>query len=689
VFCNHPGADYNGAKPFANIEMVTWGYNLYYSEPTPNYDASVGVNIDPGLRKGKKLFKYSYDDKRTTVDGRHTLPDGYFSTVDTGCSTVTSSKSARDSYEYSSMSQNEVGLSGRVEANLKFPPMKKKGKAPAPPPPSGLKAKMKPGASAKIFARAGGKVSYKQRSVDAGNELSDQRLLRTTARCSSYVAAIAYGAMPDPDPTFEASVKALSDQKSYFELFDDYGTHFMTTIKMGSRYSVTSYIKNANYQSMEKRLAGLDVSVGVSAGACVKVSVGKVGLKKAVSVGVDIGLVSPKEKEAAAEFTKNVNKQEQSSVGAPLTYAGATAWVQNSGKTPVPIKFEMEGICHPSFEGAGLLDECENNAADYCEKHLKPKFGVDCKPPAERDCFGDLDCGDNQVCRKYQCVDVPVCQITLCRDKYSCDRTSSTRSLTLPKVNAVKRPNGQDFQDEIVNGNWVDNIGSVELSEGCSEVEMVDDDGTCAFGKGDNRKYGYPGSASSHVHSSCKHCTLPYDLVNDVCKIRVKAKPPPPVAPSVIEEISKIETDLETNATQIVPYSVISTKFWERADSMIEEVDDAQTRAGGFVNNIGKGMYGYDVYKGSPFSTENAGTDPGFVHRRLWHVNYSGNNLATWTNFTCIPSGQGGACKKIGSSVSSSAPSSGKGGLKKLPMRQSKCPSGYNPIKDLDECKRH
>jgi hypothetical protein len=319
--------------------------------------------------------------------------------------------------------------------------MKKKG-APKPPPAPGLKGKLKPGASAKIFARAGGKVSYKQRSVDAGNELSDQRLLRTTARCSSYVAALAFGSMPDPDPTFDTAVGALSDAESYFKLFDEYGTHFMTTVKMGSRYSVSSYIKNAKYKEMTTRLAGFGVSVGVSAGACVKLSVGKVGVKKAVKVGVDVSLVSPKEKQAADEFTRNVNKQEQSSIGAPLTLEGANGWVQNTGKTPVPIKFEMEEICrHPSFESAGLLDQCESNVADYCEKHLKKKFpGVDCSPPQEKDCFGDLDCEDGHVCREYQCVAVPFCQVTLCRG--NCQGTSK---YTLPKVDAVKKTQWAGF----------------------------------------------------------------------------------------------------------------------------------------------------------------------------------------------------------------------------------------------------
>merc|ERR1712137_169137 len=48
-------------------------------------------------------------------------------------------------------------------------------------------------------------------------------------------------------------------------------------------------------------------------------------------------------------------------------------------------------------------------------------------------------------------------------------------------------------------------------------------------------------------------------------------------------------------------------------------------------------MYGYNVYKASPFSAANAGTDPGFVHRRLWAITYNENNVAEWKDFTSIP----------------------------------------------------
>jgi hypothetical protein len=51
------------------------------------------------------------------------------------------------------------------------------------------------------------------------------------------------------------AVDALgSDPEKYYDVFDNFGTHFLTTIKMGARYSVTSYIRNDQYETMTKTI---------------------------------------------------------------------------------------------------------------------------------------------------------------------------------------------------------------------------------------------------------------------------------------------------------------------------------------------------------------------------------------------------------------------------------------------------
>lgn len=55
-----------------------------------------------------------------------------------------------------------------------------------------------------------------------------------------------------------------------------------------------------------------------------------------------------------------------------------------------------------------------------------------------------------------------------------------------------------------------------------------------------------------------------------------------------------------------------------------------------FVQNVGKGMYGYNVYHSSPFSSAYAGTDPGYRHRRLWEVSYSDCQTSEMVNFQAV-----------------------------------------------------
>jgi len=55
----------------------------------------------------------------------------------------------------------------------------------------------------------------------------------------------------------------------------------------------------------------------------------------------------------------------------------------------------------------------------------------------------------------------------------------------------------------------------------------------------------------------------------------------------------------------------------------------AAALAGDYIKNIGKGLYGYNHFFGAPASTENAGTDPGFMHRSVWGDTYSQGNVAT------------------------------------------------------------
>jgi len=100
--------------PFPNIHLSTLGYNKYYGNPLAKLGDSEQVKMDtfrtdPGLRK--PLFKLSYSRGTATSDRRHTVPDGYYATVDNGCSTESGVKEIRSLKQY----QDDLTRAGSVE----------------------------------------------------------------------------------------------------------------------------------------------------------------------------------------------------------------------------------------------------------------------------------------------------------------------------------------------------------------------------------------------------------------------------------------------------------------------------------------------------------------------------------------------------------------------------------------------
>lgn len=59
--------------------------------------------------------------------------------------------------------------------------------------------------------------------------------------------------------------------------------------------------------------------------------------------------------------------------------------------------------------------------------------------------------------------------------------------------------------------------------------------------------------------------------------------------------------------------------------------------SGEYLKNIGKAMYGYNHYFGAPSSAEQAGTDPGFMHRPLWKASYTRGARASFQWFSQVP----------------------------------------------------
>jgi len=656
-----PGAISGDAVPFKNIHLVMRGYNVFFADPAPPSPSDgAALTMDPGLRK--PVFDLAYGRGELTGDRRRTQPDGYHATVDTGCSMVFVSKSIRDEYEFTQEMETEIGLTAGVEASVgvtvSFPPP---GDGSSDGPDVGVSA------GAALSAGASGTLSHTNKEIRTESELREQRMERSVAKCASYVAAIEFGDFPKTHPEFQKAVDGLAGAgaEKFWDLFDDFGTHFLTSVKMGARSTVTSYFKREEYETMKSTIKGLGVSVGVAASATagVAVGVGDAGTGKGVSAGIgaSASLLSPPEQKAVETMKKYTTKQDVSYMGPRLEAKDPGAWWQAVSENPVPIRFDKREIClHPAFDG-DARSKCVGALKGYCNGRLAAQ-GAPCGGIEKRECLNDLECAENHVCREYRCIAEPVCEVTLC--ERGC---SGSSSYLFPGVTASKAPNGRIF--DLENGNWWNRVESIRLSPGCRFVEAVDDDGACVFGKGDNGRY----SASA---------TLPYDLQHDVCMLRVFAKEVPRLRrleaansssdmPRLAEPSGRLPRQRRLKASPAALRS--PTPSFASASVSSPEVGNQSRRLRSeekpqYMRNIGKAMYGYNHFFGAPLSAEFAGTDPGFVHRALWADTYTRGAKATIEDisdlavFTGRSSGSGGGSNSGAGSAGKKMPSDGDSG---------------------------
>lgn len=365
-----------------------------------------------------------------------------------------------------------------------------------------------------------------------------------------------------------------------------------------------------------------------------------------------------------------IDKMEYSSVGAPLSSAGAKEWIKGVSRSPVPIRFGYQVICrHPIFADHDLVDQCVTSMNTYCTDHLDTSENHSkCYPSEEDECYGDLDCSvDKEVCQSSKCVKMPECKVTIYEDTHLRSPKHHLAPITAIGISGAR--NGHTV--DLTNNDWLNRISSVHLSDGCKKVDLVDDDDSCNYQKIDNRVIGHT------------ELILPDDLNDDVCKMKVWAKE---VATSFLEvepqpfvvgleevnlklraiserrraELSKVRRkpvallrpaprwELRPELAVQTPEEVPRELEAKRANplTLVELVEDkgkeeestsAVNGPGVYIKNIGKGMYGYNHFYGAPLSAEYAGTDPGFMHRPLWEVTYGQGTVATFVEFTEIP----------------------------------------------------
>jgi hypothetical protein len=596
------------------MQLVASGYNLFYADPMPKRSSRDQVLVDAGLRK--PVFAIKYQKGRLTGDQRHKKPDGYFASVDYGCSEVFSSKTISDSYEYTTETNLEASMTDRAGIDYTYP-------APGtgfygesavgPDGGLGFQGTGNMGLSFHGFVGAEGTLSSTQKKMRSENLFQESRIMMTSARCAAYVAGISMGDPPETDPEFKQAVLSAKNRKAWFQIFDEFGTHYLTSVKMGARFGSTMIFQKGQYDAMISNLQTVGLEAGPVFEVGLKLAVYTADFQGALYFKPDLKVpilkdVPISQQESSWTMKSHASSMIMQGVG-PSMPAGMTGqWMEKVVRNPVPIRFEKLELCaHPGLDAA-QGEQCVDALKNYCESWLRAK-GAQCDNQEKRECQMDSDCKQGSVCREFTCRTVPICYVHLFSD------TGFRGSqLTLDPVNAVENPAGKMMN--LWNDNWADEVSSIKLGRGCEKIYAVDDD-----------------NSPDNVWFKTSQSSLPNDLDNDIREIKVHAKPVPGTPPF---QEGHVKPPADVGDPPKLDFNPPADKAFVHAVQ-----DDKSSVAGTkllkFFPNIGKAMYGYNHYYGAPFSTKYAGTDPGFRSRAVWSVSYAKGTKGTEATWHRIP----------------------------------------------------
>lgn len=146
-------------------------------------------------------------------------------------------------------------------------------------------------------------------------------------------------------------------QDAFFQLFDDFGTHFVSSVDLGARYGEVNYLSEEGVEELQKH--GLTVEAGAE-------------FEGKYSFGIDT------KTEDATESNRIFQEQTTSSwkiqYGAEPPYGGTDKdwneeWVQASAASPAAIRYDLDSLC-TLFGDSESGKACLAAEDNYCKARL-------------------------------------------------------------------------------------------------------------------------------------------------------------------------------------------------------------------------------------------------------------------------------------------------------------------------------
>ena len=229
-----------------------------------------------------------------TGDCRYNVPKGLLVVPDVSCVTSFTSKVIKNTFELQKSLSVSVSASG--------------------------------GFGAFSFSASAG---YKQASSEVSS--GEKVYITSSAKCSYYYSNIDLTQPPPLHPGFYSWAKALEKNHSEANLLKFvkyYGTHFPTSVVFGARFLKQHSMSSKSY----KTAFSSDISVSAQASYSGLVS---------VSGGFSL---DKRQREAASNFSKEVETTTVTVGAAPPSNGDATYWASTVKENPVPIFYKIEPI---------------------------------------------------------------------------------------------------------------------------------------------------------------------------------------------------------------------------------------------------------------------------------------------------------------------------------------------------------
>ncbi|XP_053399522.1 uncharacterized protein LOC123557204 isoform X2 [Mercenaria mercenaria] len=270
---------------FPNIDYAFLGYDMYRGYPLAD-------SHDPGFTN--PIFRADYSEKHQSADCRYSIPNGFVAISDVSCVASFSSTVIETKEELvktlSTMAEFSLG-SAKAEFSTSF--------------------------------------GYKKTtsSLAQGNSV----FIVSSAHCDYYFVKIRKETPPTFDDGFLIWLSKLDitdTNTTYLEFLDRYGTHFITEATFGARFSNEYKMKSDYYQSVKDTKYSASVRASYSG-------------KKSIGAGFNL---ETGQREAASEFTENVETRTITVGAAPPSNGDALTWASEVQQNPVPSRYTLEPI---------------------------------------------------------------------------------------------------------------------------------------------------------------------------------------------------------------------------------------------------------------------------------------------------------------------------------------------------------